>query len=68
VALAAALVGSAAPAQAAVRIPPDPLIVTAYFDGPDRRNLVGQRWFGCNQPPGSWGTTSPYRTTYFTPC
>ena len=56
----------AAPAQA---IPPGPsLIVFAYFDSPAKTTLVGQTWSGCNQPSGSWGTTSPYRTLYFTPC
>jgi hypothetical protein len=56
----------AAPAQA---IPPgDSLIVFAYFDSPAKQNLVGQRWSGCGQPSGSWGTTSPYSTLYFTPC
>ena len=55
-----------APAQA---IPPgNNLIVTAYFDGSDRQRLVGQKWFGCNQPSGSWGATTPYFTMYYPPC
>jgi hypothetical protein len=57
---------SAAPARA---IPPgDNLIVFAYFSNPSKTTLVGQAWHGCGQPSGSWGTTSPYRTLYFTPC
>ena len=56
----------AAPAQA---IPPgNNLIVFAYFNSPAKTQLVGQKWSGCNQPSGSWGTTSPYSTLYFTPC
>jgi hypothetical protein len=55
--------------RAAVLIPPgDNLVVFAYFDGPDKRTLVGQRWHGCNQPAGAWGTTSPYSSLFFTPC
>ncbi|HEU4422577.1 MAG TPA: DUF6289 family protein [Pilimelia sp.] len=63
---AGALALSPAAAQA---IPPgDTLTVIAYFSGPDRQTLVGQKWHGCKQPSGSWGTTSPYVTLFFPPC
>lgn len=66
-ALGAALLGAGAvPAQA---IPPgDTLLVVAYFSDAARTNLIGQRWSGCGQPPGSRGTVAGYSTIYFTPC
>jgi hypothetical protein len=66
-ALSAALIGVAAvPAQA---IPPgDTLLVVAYFSDAARNHLIGQRWAGCGQPSGSWGTLAGYSTIYFTPC
>ncbi|HEX6871732.1 MAG TPA: DUF6289 family protein [Micromonosporaceae bacterium] len=57
-----------APAQAAKLIPGDSLTVIAYFDSAARTNLVGQKWWGCNQPSGSWGITTAYSTLYFPPC
>jgi hypothetical protein len=67
VALAAGvLTATAVPAQA---IPPgDNLIVIAYYSSPAKTTLVGQQWSGCGQPSGQWGTTSPYRNLFFTPC
>ncbi len=63
---AGVFVGSAVPAQA---IPPgETLFVVAYFSDASKTALVGQQWSGCGQPSGSWGTTSPYRNFYFTPC
>lgn len=66
-ALSVAMLGlSTPPAQA---IPPgDTLLVVAYFSDPARTNLIGQRWSGCGQPSGSWGTLAGYTTIYFTPC
>jgi hypothetical protein len=66
-ALSAGLIGlGSAPAQA---IPPgNNLIVVAYFADAARTHLIGQRWSGCGQPAGSWGTLSGYSTLYFTPC
>lgn len=64
--MAAVLAGNAVPAQA---IPPgETLLVLAYFSDASKTSLVGQQWSGCGQPSGSWGTTSPYRNIYFTPC
>lgn len=65
--LAAGLLGlGAVPAQA---IPPgDTLLVVAYFSDAARTHLIGQRWAGCGQPSGSWGTLSGFSTLYFTPC
>lgn len=66
-ALAAGLLGlGAVPARA---IPPgDTLLVVAYFSDAARTHLIGQRWAGCGQPSGSWGTLSGFSTLYFTPC
>jgi hypothetical protein len=64
--IAGILVGNAVPAQA---IPPGPtLLVLAYYSDASKTVLVGQQWSGCGQPSGSWGTTSPYRNVFFTPC
>ncbi len=66
-ALSAAMLGlGSVPAQA---IPPgDTLLVVAYFADSARTQLIGQRWSGCGQPSGSWGTLAGYSTIYFTPC
>ena len=66
-ALSAAMLGlGTAPARA---IPPgDTLLVVAYFADAARTHLVGQRWSGCGQPSGSWGTLAGFTTVYFTPC
>lgn len=66
-ALTAAMLGAGAiPAQA---IPPgDTLFVVAYFSDAARTNLIGQRWSGCGQPSGSWGTLKGYTSFYFPPC
>ncbi|MEV0381641.1 hypothetical protein [Nonomuraea sp. NPDC050643] len=68
VALAAgALTLGSTPAHAIPPPPPggDNLIVFSYYSGDQ---LVGQRWFGCNQPPGQWGTLSGLTKLFFTPC
>ncbi|WP_329109477.1 hypothetical protein OG792_12000 [Micromonospora sp. NBC_01699] len=60
------LAATAAPVQA---IPPgESLIVLAYFSDPEKTQIIGQQWYGCGQPPGSWGVLGGYRTLYFTPC
>jgi hypothetical protein len=51
-------------------IPPPPpggdlLIVISYYSGDQ---VVGQRWSGCSQPPGEWGTLSGTQKIFFTPC
>jgi hypothetical protein len=62
--VAGGLLVNAAPAQAIG----SGLQVTAYYDSSSRTNLVGQSWFGCNRPPGSWGVQTPYRNWYSPPC
>ena len=55
--------------SAAQAIPPGPtLFVTAYYADSAKTVLIGQKWSGCNQPSGSWGTTSNIINYYFTPC
>jgi hypothetical protein len=44
------------------------LIVTAYYSDVSKTQLVGQRWSGCGQPSGSWGTTTPHRSLFFPAC
>ena len=66
-ALSAAMLGlGTVPAQAI--LPGDTLVVVAYFSDAARTNLIGQRWSGCGQPSGSWGTLTGYSTVFFTPC
>ncbi|WP_433516584.1 hypothetical protein ACQP2T_14030 [Nonomuraea sp. CA-143628] len=64
--LSALALGST-PAQAIPPPPPggDLLLVISYFVGDQ---IVGQRWSGCSQPPGQWGTTDGQAKYYFTPC
>ncbi|MFI9558022.1 hypothetical protein [Nonomuraea endophytica] len=55
------------PAHAIPPPPPggDNLIVFTYYSG---EQIIGQRWFGCNQPPGQWGTQNGTLRVFFTPC
>lgn len=54
------------PAHAIPPPPPggDNLTVISYYDG---EQLVGQRWFGCNQS-GQWGTLVGSPKISFVPC
>ncbi|GIG60214.1 hypothetical protein Lfu02_45860 [Longispora fulva] len=62
----AGLTATAIPAQA---IPVGPsMVVWAYFSDSSKTQLVGQVWSAGCGPAGSWGTTSGYRTIYFTAC
>lgn len=56
-----ALAVTSAPAQA---IPPDPLIVTDYFNSSGQ--LVGQKWRNCGE--GQWGVQTPKFKVRFIPC
>ena len=67
VATVALLAVSATPAHA-IGGGPNTLTVIAYYDSPAKINLIGQRWSGCNQPAGSWGSTSSYINLFFPPC
>jgi hypothetical protein len=69
VAMTLAITGVVVLALPAQAIPPgNNLVVIAYYSDPAKTNLIGQQWSGCSQPSGSWGSTSPYRTLFFTPC
>jgi Spy/CpxP family protein refolding chaperone len=65
--IAGALALGSAPAHAIPPPPPggDNLMVISYYDG---QRLVGQRWLGCNRPPGQWGTLAGSQKTSFVPC
>lgn len=57
---------SAVPARA---IPTgNTLSVIAYYSDASKTQLVGQKWSGCGQPSGSWGTTTPYVNLFFPAC
>lgn len=57
---------SAVPARA---IPTgNTLSVIAYYSDASKTQLVGQKWSGCGQPAGSWGTTTPYVNLFFPAC
>lgn len=57
---------SAVPARA---IPTgNTLSVIAYYSDASKTQLVGQKWSGCGQPSGSWGTTTPYTNLFFPAC
>jgi hypothetical protein len=57
---------SAAPARA---IPTgNTLSVIAYYSDASKTQLVGQKWSGCGQPSGSWGTTTPHVNLFFPAC
>jgi hypothetical protein len=64
---AGALALGATPAHAIPPPPPggDLLIVYSYYSG---EQVVGQRWFGCGQPPGQWGILDGTLKVFFTPC
>jgi opacity protein-like surface antigen len=64
---AGVLVLGSAPAHAIPPPPPggDNLVVISYYAG---EQIVGQRWFGCGQPPGQWGTLEGSAKIFFTPC
>jgi hypothetical protein len=69
VALAAAtLFLDPAPLRAFPTGPGDSLLVVAYYSDATKTQLVGQRWSGCGQPNGSWGTTTPYLNLFFPAC
>jgi hypothetical protein len=52
---------TSAPAHA---IPPNPLIVTDYFNG--NGDLVGQKWRSCGE--GQWGVQTSHFKIRFIPC
>lgn len=57
---------TAGPARA---IPPgNTLFVTAYYSDASKTQLVGQKWSGCGQPSGSWGTTTAFSSLFFPAC
>lgn len=64
---AGVLMLGSAPAHAIPPPPPggDTLVVFTYYSGDQ---VVGQRWFGCGQPAGEWGTLDGTLKVYFTPC
>lgn len=47
---------------------PNTLTVITYYDSAAKINMIGQKWSGCNQPSGSWGSTSSYLNLFFPPC
>ncbi|MGW0804437.1 hypothetical protein [Nonomuraea sp. NPDC002799] len=65
--IAGALALGAIPAHAIPPPPPggDLLIVFSYYSG---EQVIGQRWFGCGQPPGQWGMLDGTLKVFFTPC
>ena len=66
---AGALVVTSAPARAIPLPPPgDSLFVTAYYSDAAKTQLVGQKWSGCGQPSGSWGTTTQYFNIFWPAC
>ncbi|MFC4116235.1 hypothetical protein [Nonomuraea zeae] len=64
---AGVLAVGATPAHAIPPPPPggDLLIVFSYYSG---EQVIGQRWFGCGQPPGEWGVLEGPSKVFFTPC
>ncbi|MDR8411980.1 hypothetical protein MTP10_24990 [Nonomuraea sp. 3-1Str] len=64
---AGALTAGSTPAHAIPPPPPggDNLLVISYYSG---EQLIGQRWSGCSQPPGEWGTLEGTMKVFFTPC
>jgi hypothetical protein len=63
---AAAFTFSGAPARA---FPTgNSLTVISYFSDAAKTHLIGQRWSGCSQPAGSWGTTSNLMSLSFPAC
>ncbi|MEV6243371.1 DUF6289 family protein [Lentzea sp. NPDC051838] len=68
---AALATATAAPAAAIPTIPfptPDRLVVINYYDDYRHDDLVGQVWFGCGQPRGSWGVQTNDATLHTVSC
>lgn len=61
---------SVAPASAIGLPPPgENLTVVNYYDGPAKRNLVGQKWFGCpGQDSGQSGRQTQWSDRHWVPC
>ena len=65
--LAAAAIGSGAPALASSNIYPNSELVETYYNNAQHSQVVGQSWFGECEPSGEWGTITSYvvGTSYF---
>ncbi|GAA1021654.1 hypothetical protein Aple_072420 [Acrocarpospora pleiomorpha] len=67
---ALAVVFTSTPAQAIPTLPtPSPQVLNVYsfYDSPNGK-LVGQRWNGCGDAPGSWGIQTSHGGYNTAPC